>query len=213
FLDLHTAVAENQPAFGKINPYALGFAIWDDIKRICENPTEEDYKWRPDIAGTKDWLSAFKKTFKIYDDEGFITQHLSPKLIRDFGLITVHDDSKDRHITVTAIHDDDGYTKIRKSVAAQYRFGEGNGNWADRPDIRADGFDPKTFELHLHHNIFNGKSVEEKDMESILRLAQNYLWKYPIVLHSIDDQGKIARTLTWPPQPKPQEKDLWPRII
>jgi spore cortex formation protein SpoVR/YcgB (stage V sporulation) len=208
FLNLHTAVAENQPAFNRMNPYALGFAIWDDIKRICENPTEEDYKWRPDIAGTKDWITAFKQTVKIYDDEGFITQHLSPKIIRDFRFITIHDNSKDPHITVTAIHDGDGYNEIRKSLAAQYRFGGGNGNWADRPDIRADGFDPKTFELHLRHKMFNDKPVEEKDMRQILMLAQTYIWKYPIVLHSIDGQGKIAQTLAWPPQPQKKQHTL-----
>jgi spore cortex formation protein SpoVR/YcgB (stage V sporulation) len=38
----------------KIAPYALGFAMFQDIKRICQSPTEEDRYWFPDIAGS-DW--------------------------------------------------------------------------------------------------------------------------------------------------------------
>ena len=43
------------PAYSGINPYALGFNMFRDIRRMCENPTEEDKAWFPDIAG-KDWL-------------------------------------------------------------------------------------------------------------------------------------------------------------
>jgi spore cortex formation protein SpoVR/YcgB (stage V sporulation) len=28
--------------YNGINPYALGFAMWRDIRRICEQPTDED---------------------------------------------------------------------------------------------------------------------------------------------------------------------------
>lgn len=46
----------NSPWYSGINPYALGFAMFRDIKRICQNPTEEDKYWFPDIAGS-DWLT------------------------------------------------------------------------------------------------------------------------------------------------------------
>jgi stage V sporulation protein R len=39
-------------AYSGINPYALGFAMYTDIKRICENPTPEDREWFPQLAGT-----------------------------------------------------------------------------------------------------------------------------------------------------------------
>jgi hypothetical protein len=59
FLHSHTNVVfqppYNSPWYSGINPYALGFAMFQDIKRICQSPTEEDKYWFPDIAGS-DWL-------------------------------------------------------------------------------------------------------------------------------------------------------------
>jgi stage V sporulation protein R len=53
FLQSHTNVVYQPPVtarwYNGINPYALGFAMYQDIKRICENPTEED---RP---GSRTW--------------------------------------------------------------------------------------------------------------------------------------------------------------
>ena len=37
------------PAYSGINPYALGFAMYTDIKRICEHPTDEDREWFPQL--------------------------------------------------------------------------------------------------------------------------------------------------------------------
>jgi len=43
FLESHTNVVAqppyNSPHYSGINPYALGFAMWRDIRRICEEPT------------------------------------------------------------------------------------------------------------------------------------------------------------------------------
>ena len=52
FLKSHTNVVY-QPAFdshgyGGINPYALGFAMFSDLRRICERPTAEDRAWFPE---------------------------------------------------------------------------------------------------------------------------------------------------------------------
>ncbi len=55
FLHSHTNVV-TQPTYDdrplqRINPYALGFAMMQDIERIVTVPTEEDREWFPDIAG------------------------------------------------------------------------------------------------------------------------------------------------------------------
>ena len=59
FLHSHSSVVM-QPGFDDsryygINPYALGFAMMSDIKRMSENPTPEDRDWFPDVAGKGDW--------------------------------------------------------------------------------------------------------------------------------------------------------------
>ncbi len=43
--------------FSGFNPYALGFAMMQDIERIVTAPTEEDRAWFPDIAGQGDAMS------------------------------------------------------------------------------------------------------------------------------------------------------------
>ena len=56
FLQSHTSVIRqpgyDEPWYNGINPYALGFAIFSDIRRICESPTDEDRNWFPEIAGS-----------------------------------------------------------------------------------------------------------------------------------------------------------------
>src|SRR5688572_13355832 len=58
FLQSHTSViaqpAYDSPYYSGINPYTLGFAMFMDIRRICEKPTDEDREWLPEIAG-QDW--------------------------------------------------------------------------------------------------------------------------------------------------------------
>ena len=81
WLKSHTNVIY-QPRVGErgyngINPYALGFAMYTDIKRICEAPTDEDRAWFPAIAGTP-WLPALHAAMQNFKDESFVGQYLSP---------------------------------------------------------------------------------------------------------------------------------------
>jgi stage V sporulation protein R len=58
FFHTHSGVMF-QPTFDMkgyngFNPYYLGFEMFRDIRRICEDPTAEDKEWFPDFAGG-DW--------------------------------------------------------------------------------------------------------------------------------------------------------------
>ncbi len=61
FLHSHTNVVHqpefDDPHYGGLNPYALGFAMMQDIERICVDPTDEDREWFPEIAGSTAILS------------------------------------------------------------------------------------------------------------------------------------------------------------
>ena len=85
FMHSHSSVVF-QPEFDDrrysgINPYALGFAMMEDIKRICENPTPEDREWFPHLAGAP-WRETLKDAWTHYRDESFILQFLSPAVMR-----------------------------------------------------------------------------------------------------------------------------------
>ena len=178
FLQSHTSVIY-QPAFDSkwysgINPYALGFAMMQDIRRICENPTEEDRRWFPDIAGS-DWLETIKFAMRTFKDESFILQFLSPKVIRDLKLFAVVDDDQRDHLEIAAIHDDAGYRAVRQHLAAQYNLGNREPNiqvWeVDRRGDRS---------LTLRHQRHEGKPLGESTGEMMKHLHR--LWGFDLSL-------------------------------
>ena len=78
--------------FSGFNPYALGFAMMQDIERIVSNPEDEDREWFPDIAGTGDVMAVLRDIWANYRDESFISQFLSPRLMRHLRMFHLHDD-------------------------------------------------------------------------------------------------------------------------
>src|SRR5690348_4724509 len=124
FLQSHTNVVFqpefDDPRFSGFNPYALGFAMMHDIERIVTNPEDEDREWFPDIAGKGDPMGVLRDVWANYRDESFISQFLSPRLIRTTGLFHVVDDSNEPHLRVDSIHDERGYRKIQRALAKQY---------------------------------------------------------------------------------------------
>ena len=123
WLKSHTNVIFQPPvghrAYSGLNPYALGFAMYTDIRRICENPTDEDRDWFPNLAGTP-WLPALHHAMRNFKDESFIGQYLSPKVIRDLRLFAILDDEHQEHLRVSAIHDTQGYREVREALSRQY---------------------------------------------------------------------------------------------
>lgn len=170
----------------RMNPYALGFAIFQDIKRICIDPTEEDSKWFPDIAGCGDWLGVFKEAMHNFKDESFILQYLSPKVIRDFKLFVVTDDEENEdNYEISAIHNAEGYQKVRESMSSNYRLN------SRMPYIEAHEYFHRTDRsLVLHHKMNNGQPLDAKATQKVLKHI-HYLWGHPVVIKSIDAQNTV----------------------
>ncbi|WP_304640316.1 SpoVR family protein [Pseudomonas sp.] len=203
FLQSHTSVIYQPPFDSKwysgINPYALGFAMMCDIRRICENPTEEDRRWFPDIAGS-DWLETLKFAMRTFKDESFILQFLSPKVIRDLKLFAVVDDDQRDHLEISAIHDDSGYRAVRQLLAAQYNLGNREPNiqvW--QVDRRGDR------SLTLRHQRHDGKPLGESTNEMLKHLHR--LWGFDVHLHSMDGDRVVAEAHI-PPRPQREEERL-----
>ena len=164
----------DDPRYSGINPYALGFAMMQDIKRICTEPEAEDREWFPDIAGNGDWRGTLKSIWANYRDESFINQFLSPRLIREFKLFTVSDKATATHIRVDAIHDEQGYRKIRADLAACYDITIGE------PDIQIADVDLRgNRELVLKQTVRDGVVIDEKDREEVVKHL-HYLWGYDV---------------------------------
>ncbi|XPF94095.1 SpoVR family protein [Colwellia sp. RE-S-Sl-9] len=185
FLHNHTNVVAqpeyNSPYYSGINPYALGFNMFIDIKRICEHPTEEDKQWFPEFAGSN-WLDTLHFAMENFKDESFISQYLSPKLMRDFKLFHIHDDETDNFLEVGAIHNEQGYQKIRTALSNQYNLSNKETN-IQIIDAKVNGDRSLTLKYTPHQKIPLGDSKDEV----IKHLF--YLWQFEVKIVQEDEQG------------------------
>ncbi len=205
FLHSHTNVVFQQDAtdkhYGGINPYALGFTMMCDIRRICEGGTwekgiftpspadqlEEDRHWFPEIAGS-DWLTTLDHAMKNFKDESFILQFLSPKVMRDMHLFTLSDNDQEETYAVTAIHDDAGYQHIRETLAAAHDLSQRD------PDIQV-------YEAHVRGNQgltlrFTPKHRRQLETESMVETMLHVLslWQRSVYLETVDPEtDKVKR--------------------
>ncbi len=187
FLQSHTNVVAQPPYnsrwFSGINPYALGFAMWRDLRRICEDPDDEDRRWFPEIAGS-DWLETFDFAMRNFKDESFIAQYLSPKVMRDFRMFAVLDDDREDKLRVSAIHDDSGFRKVRDILSDQYNLGAREPNvqvW--NVDLRGDR------SLTLRHTPYLRRPLDTSADEVLRHVAR--LWGFTVRLESVGEDGKV----------------------
>jgi spore cortex formation protein SpoVR/YcgB (stage V sporulation) len=190
FLQSHTNViyqpAFDSPNFSGINPYTLGYAIFTDIRRVCEHPTEEDKQFFPDIAGS-DWLDTLHHAMVNYKDESFILQFLSPKVIRDLKLFGVVDDDKEKEIAVTAIHNDNGYRRIREELAEQYNLSQQEPNiQVQKVDLRGDR------SITIRHQQHDRIPLDEDTTKEVTKHL-HHLWRFDVHLETMREESVTAR--------------------
>jgi stage V sporulation protein R len=196
FLHSHTNVVTqrgfDQQGYHGINPYALGFAMMSDIRRICEHPTPEDREWFPEFAGG-DWLKVLDFAMRNFKDESFIAQYLSPKLIREFRLFAISDKSSEPELEVDSIHDERGYRRVRRTLADQYKREN------RLPDIQVARYERDgDRSLTLRHNLFRGRLLHESETDEVMRHLGR-LWGFEVRLETVDADSKVQATREWRP--------------
>jgi len=186
----------NSPYYSGINPYALGFAMFTDMRRICENPTAEDEHWFPDIAGSP-WLETLDFAMRNFKDESFIAQFLSPKVIRDFGFFAILDDTiNKKYIEVSAIHNENGYQKIRSKLSAQYNLSNLEPN-IQVYNVNRRGDRSLTLRYTPHNHIPLHQSSANEVLKHIYRL-----WGFDVILEQESSNGNIENIASCTGKPK-----------
>ena len=183
FLQHHTNViyqpAYDSPYYSGINPYTLGYAMMQDLRRVCEHPTDEDRQWFPDIAGSP-WLDTLHFAMRDFKDESFILQFLSPTVIRDLKLFGVLDDEDNDYLEISAIHDEKGYRSVREALAANYNIGNLEPNiQVYNVNVRGDRA------LTLRHDMHHGRPLDRDSTQEVLRHIHQ-LWGFDVILESVD---------------------------
>jgi stage V sporulation protein R len=187
-----------QPDFDQagpgFNPYALGYAMMTDIERMTTKPTAEDRAWFPDIAGNGDPLGTLRYAWANFRDESFVLQYLSPAVIRQFRMFQLLDDTSETTLLVDAIHNDEGYRAIRRSLAQSYDPSDGD---ADVQVVDVDLAGDR--KLILEHRTKPGQLLAARDADATLKYIAA-LWGYDVRLEEVDaETGSELATHTASP--------------
>lgn len=199
FLQSHTNVVFqpefDDPRFYGLNPYALGFAMMQDIERIVTAPDDEDRAWFPDIAGNGDVMGVLRDVWANYRDESFIAQFLSPRLMRHMRMFWLRDDPADSAgLRVNAIHDERGYQAVRRELSRQYDVGYTDPN-IEVVDVDLAG----DRRLILRHSVVNGALLHEADAKLVMHHLAS-LWTYDVLLEEVDASGTVLKEHAVTPQ-------------
>jgi len=175
---------DGQISLWDINHYSLGFQMFQDIERICTNPTDEDRKWFPRLPGRNFW-DVFRQIITEDDDESFIRTYLSPKLIREYAFYVLRDDPEVDYLEVTDIHNEEGYIHIREKLAERWAY------HAQLPNISVANVDiANGCALQLQHVEYGGMGLDGDSVGEVLAHMNENLWRRKISLESVNDQGK-----------------------
>jgi spore cortex formation protein SpoVR/YcgB (stage V sporulation) len=169
--------------------------MMQDIERIVTDPDDEDREWFPDIAGTGDVMAVLRDVWANYRDESFISQFLSPRLMRRLRMFHLHDDPAETEgIKVDAIHDERGYRRVRRELARQHDVG-----YID-PNIEVIDVDlAGDRHLMLRHTVLKGALLNETDAKRVLQHLAD-LWSYDVSLTEVDAAGTVLKEHTATPR-------------
>jgi stage V sporulation protein R len=178
FLQLHTNVTLqlpfHHPSYSGINPYTLGYKIFNDIKKSHKN-----------------WGEAVDAAMRNYKDESFILQFLSPEVIKDLKLFSILNDEKEAELIVPAIHDEEGFDVIRQSLSKQYNLSQ------NEPDIQVVRVNQRgDRSLTLRYIPIDNKTLGEESLEVLKHL--HTLWGFPVYLETVDESLNVVSTIQWP---------------
>lgn len=205
FLASHTAVvmqpAWDDPRHSGWNPYALGFAMMQDIERICTVPTEEDREWFPDIAGCGEPMRVLRDAWADHRDESFVLQFLSPHLMRKLRMFHVDLKPDGSALRVGNIGDEFGYREVRRQLARSYDPSVSDPNiQAVEVNLMGDR------RLVLEHSVHGGRTLDEGSTKMALQHLAG-LWGYPVQLRERDAvTDAILHTTNLSPPPVPAAK-------
>jgi spore cortex formation protein SpoVR/YcgB (stage V sporulation) len=133
-------------------------------------------------------MAVLRDIWANYRDESFISQFLSPRLMRRLRLFHLHDDPRESAgVLVSAIHNERGYRRVRSELARQYDVGYIDPN-IEVVDVDLAG----DRRLILHHSVVKGAQLNETDAKGVLQHLAD-LWSYDVSLAEIDTTGTVLK--------------------
>jgi len=189
-MESHTSVIRQAPYSG-LNPYALGFAIFNDLRRICERPDSQDALLMPEIAG-RPLREVVSEAVSQYRDDSFLLQFLTPRVVRDLKLFAFSAATGSTEWTVNAVQDREGFSEVRSALAQHYQLEHAV------PEIEVfDYARANTRALTLRYRPVNGRQLDTEAATRVMRHVKK-LWNFPIRMLEVEDgsgSGKLLLTV------------------
>lgn len=191
FLVRHNQVLRPHP--GGLNPYHLGFVLWQDIERRWnEGDTGYQYRDRPkpvDLSTMdENDTPGRKKIFEVREsdrDTSFLRRFLTVDLMRELELFQHEKRGKDR--VVTKVSDEENWAEVKESLIKSVGSGS-------IPVIKVEDADfGKNRTLYLKHS-HDGRDLLIEYAEHTLTHIQA-LWEREVVLETIINEKKALMKL------------------
>jgi stage V sporulation protein R len=173
FAQMHSGVLS--PSRTSLNPYYLGFKIFEDIERRWDNPTKEEQE----RLGRKPGMGR-QKIFEVREldnDVSFLRNYLTEDLVKDLDLYLYRKEG-DEWVIV-----EKNWEKVRDSIVATLtNFGY--------PYLVVDNGDYHgNRELYIKH-LFEGQELDLVYAEKTLQYVYE-LWGRPVHLETVYDDKRI----------------------
>jgi stage V sporulation protein R len=175
FAELHSGVVS--PHKGQINPYYLGYKIWEDIERRWDNPTPAERE-KYGMKGSEGWQKIFEVR-EVDNDISFLRNYLTEELCEELDLF-VYELVDEEEWTIT----EKRWEKVRDQLVANMtNFGF--------PYIEVlDGDYDRNSELYLRHR-FEGVELDMKYAHKTLEYIFQ-LWGRDVHLETtVDDEPLV----------------------
>jgi spore cortex formation protein SpoVR/YcgB (stage V sporulation) len=133
-------------------------------------------------------MAVLRDIWANYRDESFISQFLSPRLMRHMRMFHLHDNPEiTEGIKVDAIHDERGFRRVRRELSKQYDVGFIDPN-IEVVDVDLAG----DRRLMLRHAVVKGARLNEADTKRVLQHLAD-LWSYDVSLVEVDPTGMVLK--------------------
>lgn len=117
FLVRHNQVV--RPIPGEINPYHIGFRLWQDIRRRHEEPTREEIEeFGQPAADAKDAMFAIRESDR---DVSFLRRFLNARMMRELGLYSYEPRGQD--LVVKRVADETGWREVKELMLKSVGMG------------------------------------------------------------------------------------------
>lgn len=175
FAELHSGVVS--PHMGQLNPYYLGYKIFEDIERRWDKPTvEEIEKFGRREGGGREKIFEVRE---IESDVSFLRNYLTEELCEELDLF-VYELVEDEEWTIT----EKRWERVRNQLVANMtNFG------FPYIEVLDDDYNGNR-ELYLRH-AFEGVELDSKYARKTLEHVHT-LWGRPVHLETIVDDERIV---------------------